>query len=497
MAQQAVDRYLTQVSENTLLKEQDSVDLRNFRQDLLKSALEYYQQFVDQRKDDSRLGRELADAYFRVGQIARVISSPQQAIESLRSAESIWERLAAKDPENDELQDRVAVCQMKIGELLQITGDPKGALNMLTRAHAILEPVARRNAQAPLFQANLADCLTTLGLVRADLEFPDEALAILQRARVIREQLVKRSPKDTSYQRSLAEVINNLGYVYYKRLDYPAAHPCVPGDAGDLPDPAQAKSVRAKAGSRSRLAARQLLQHGHDPNEARPERTVPSIIRTISALSVGAGRRAPLGDLVPGGSRARLSRDRRPPAFRPSGRESVCSCSTVARSLGAGRSAHPDGASYRSELGRSWNMLGVLHDERRDNSRAMPAFQRAVAEQERAIALSNDVNDYKVLLTIHLDNLGEQYIDLGKVDEGLGYYLKALGIREGLHLVHPGNGEYALDFIQAVETVGTIEGHAGRVGAARESFTRRANCSSSSRRPTPAMPRSPDDSGRL
>ena len=110
----------------------------------------------------SRLGRELADAYFRVGQIARAISSPQQAIESLRSAESIWERLAAKDPENDELQDRVAVCQMKIGELLQITGDPEAHSNMLTRAHAILEPVARRNAQAPLFQANLADCLTTL-----------------------------------------------------------------------------------------------------------------------------------------------------------------------------------------------------------------------------------------------------------------------------------------------------------------------------------------------
>ena len=38
MAQKAVEDYLTNVSENTLLKEQDSVDIRTLRQDLLKSA---------------------------------------------------------------------------------------------------------------------------------------------------------------------------------------------------------------------------------------------------------------------------------------------------------------------------------------------------------------------------------------------------------------------------------------------------------------------------
>ncbi len=134
--------------------------------------------------------------------------------------------------------------------------------------------------------------------------------------------------------------------------------------------------------------------------------------------------------------------------------------------------SHPDEASYHSELAQSWNILGYLHDEARDNLKALPAFHRAVAEQERAVALSNDVNEYKVFLSIQLDNLGEQYIDLGEVDEGLGYYLKALRIREALHLVHPGNREYALDFIQAGATVGAIQRHAGRVGAALESFTR-------------------------
>ena len=71
MAQDAVDDYLTNVSENTLLKEQDSLDMRNLRQELLQSALKYYQQFVNQRGHDPRLRQELANAYFRLGEITQ------------------------------------------------------------------------------------------------------------------------------------------------------------------------------------------------------------------------------------------------------------------------------------------------------------------------------------------------------------------------------------------------------------------------------------------
>ena len=46
MALKAVDDYLTSVSENTLFKLQDSVDIRRLRQELLNSALKYYKGFV-------------------------------------------------------------------------------------------------------------------------------------------------------------------------------------------------------------------------------------------------------------------------------------------------------------------------------------------------------------------------------------------------------------------------------------------------------------------
>ena len=378
-----------------------------------------------------------------------MISSPQQAIESLRSAETIWERLAAKDPENDELQDRLAVCQMKIGELLQITGDRKGALNMLTRAHAILEPLARRNAQAPLFQANLADCLTTLGLVRADLESPDEALATLQKARVIRERLVKRSPNDIAYQTSLAEVINNLGYVYYTRLDYPAALHAFQ----EMQEICQSlltqipygpKPVRVLDWLARSYYNKATIQLRLDQNE-QSLRSFEQSLEYRSALVAGHPSVISFQVDLGGGYREIASRQH----FAHRDDKALASVQQSLEVLERVVQSHPDEASYHSELAQSWNILGYLRDESRDNLKAMPAFRRAVAEQERAVSVSNDVNEYKVLLSIQLDNLGEQYIDLGEVDEGLGYYLKALRIREWLYLAHPGNRAYALDFIQA------------------------------------------------
>ena len=65
LAQTAVDEYLTSVSENTLLKEQDSVDIRGLRMELLNNALKYYERFVNERSNDPALREQLANALGR------------------------------------------------------------------------------------------------------------------------------------------------------------------------------------------------------------------------------------------------------------------------------------------------------------------------------------------------------------------------------------------------------------------------------------------------
>src|SRR5262249_13877735 len=82
----------------------------------------------------------------------------------------------------------------------------------------------------------------------------------------------------------------------------------------------------------------------------------------------------------------------------------------------------PNHAIYRSELGLSFNYLGCLHDEARRNSEAIAAFREAVAEQQLAADHAKDNDEYRFYLANHLDNLAEQYVDLGRVAEGLPIY---------------------------------------------------------------------------
>jgi serine/threonine-protein kinase len=471
MAQDAVDSYLVSVSENTLLKEQDSVDIRNLRQELLASALTYYQQFVNQRGQDPRLRDQLANAYFRLGQITREISSTQAAIESFRSAKSIWEQLAASEPRNDDRQGRIAACQLGIGKLRERIGDLPGALRSLSQARAILEPIAARRPQEAAFQADLAECLTKIGVIRASLESTDEALESLRQAKAIRQQLLERSPGDLGCQRSLAEVINDLGYVYHKTNDYPAALQAFQevqricqsllNQFQDGPKPV--KILEWLARSYYNIATIQLKGNQHEQAMRSFEQSLyyrsalvgahPSVTTFKADLAASYREIGSLQHAAHQDDKAIVS-----------AQQSIDILERLVQS-------HPDRARYHSELGRSWSMLGVLYDEQRENRKAIPAFQRAVAEQEQAGAASKDVNEYKVCQCIDLENLGEQYVDLGEIDEGLTHYQKALGIRQQLHLVRPGDRTYTLDLVQGISRIGAIQRQAGRAGAARESFT--------------------------
>ena len=88
--------------------------------------------------------------------------------------------------------------------------------------------------------------------------------------------------------------------------------------------------------------------------------------------------------------------------------------------------AQPDQAGYHSELGLSWNYLGILYDEARKNTEALAAFEQAVAEQQLAAVRASAIDSYQGYLANHLDNLGEQFVDLGRVAEGLPLYRRAL-----------------------------------------------------------------------
>ena len=134
--------------------------------------------------------------------------------------------------------------------------------------------------------------------------------------------------------------------------------------------------------------------------------------------------------------------------------------------------SQPDQPRYHSDLGRSWNILGYFHDKDRDNGLAINAFEHAVKEQSSAVTASPDVDSYKVELCSQLDNLGEQYVALGKVGDALPHYRRGIEIWRRLVAGHQGNQQYVLKLAEGLSKLGSIERHGGDSAAAVTSFAR-------------------------
>ena len=73
-ARHAVDRYYTLVSEGTL---HDVPGMEVLRKQLLEAAVQYYEQFVDQRATDPDVQAELAAAQYRLSQFYAELGNPK------------------------------------------------------------------------------------------------------------------------------------------------------------------------------------------------------------------------------------------------------------------------------------------------------------------------------------------------------------------------------------------------------------------------------------
>ena len=100
----------------------------------------------------------------------------------------------------------------------------------------------------------------------------------------------------------------------------------------------------------------------------------------------------------------------------------------------------------------------------------MAAFDAAVTEQKVAISKIKPDDNFRWVLCTYLENLGEQYVDLGRPWEGLPRYQEALKIRRELTRDHPENKAYSDTLIKALLALGSIERHLGEPAAARELF---------------------------
>ena len=267
-------------------------------------------------------------------------------------------------------------------------------------------------------------------------------------------------------------MINALGFVYFKRIDFPAAIDCfqqvqeiclsLMSEITEGPKPV--KLLNLLALSHYNVASMQVTDKHLDKAFESFEKSLEYRRALVEAHSSVSVFRENLGD-----SYREVAIQEQEAGHTEKALETLKKALDILEKL---VHTEPEQAAYHAALGRAWNALGFIYDETYDNRKAIPAFEKAVKEQENAIARSPDHNEYKAFLCMHLENLAEQYLDLGSSSDALRYCNLALETRRKLNAEHPKYREYAKALADLLSKIGTVQRHAGDSDAALKSFAK-------------------------
>jgi serine/threonine-protein kinase len=194
LALEAIRTYYTGVSEDVLLKEPQ---MKSLRDKLLKTALDFYKRLQEslQSNPDAKAQADLAEAYYRVGQLTALLGLGDDAKQAHQRALVIRERLAAAYPTNDDYQRDLAAS-------LRAAAEPRRAL-------AIRERLAAAHRDDLRYQIDLAESLTDNLNPEASFSDNKAIVAELRRNGQRLEALVAAYP-------SVPEIRGNLAVLYFR-----------------------------------------------------------------------------------------------------------------------------------------------------------------------------------------------------------------------------------------------------------------------------------------
>ncbi len=104
-ARRALD-FLTQISDDRLA---DKPELQKVRRELLEAALEYYQNFIEQRGDDPSLQKELAASYARVASLLSELGADFDSLAASEKARRMYEKLISENSDVPEFKAALAI----------------------------------------------------------------------------------------------------------------------------------------------------------------------------------------------------------------------------------------------------------------------------------------------------------------------------------------------------------------------------------------------------
>jgi tetratricopeptide (TPR) repeat protein len=409
----AVDHLYTRMAEERLLDEPNKDPLR---EELLARAPALYERIARQPSLDPAVRRQTALAWFRLGDIHRVLDQADKAEAEFQQAIERQEALCREEPNNAIYQDELAESHIWLGELLRenqqrlLDAEPhfREALDCRRRA---LELTTHDAAMRRKLSLGVARSHYNLGIVAMDTARPDQARVEYDRAVSDLSTLLLAAPDDVNCRQDLARALVNRGILNKEnerleqaRADYNAARDHLANLRRRVPNRVAYKYEyavvqqnlgnlfagmdSATEASAARQDALRLLKELTSDFADRP-RYKKKLANTLNSQGIALDA---AGD-------------------RHGAEQCWKEACNLLEPLAKDPSAPPD---YKAILGIALGNLGWLKTEEKNWSEARPLIQAALADLHEGASPQLKRKDYESALRNNTLTLAETLVQLGE-----------------------------------------------------------------------------------
>jgi tetratricopeptide (TPR) repeat protein/tRNA A-37 threonylcarbamoyl transferase component Bud32 len=400
VARTAIDDLYTKMASERLF---DEPQLDPLCQELLEKAQTLYEELAHEDSDDPDVRRDIALAWFRLGEIHGLREQRGPAEHAYDEAIARQEELCRADPAQPRYRQDLAASHNWLGELFRTSGRPPDQAERQYRtALELQQALVQEFPEEPTYRVELARSHYNLGIVEQDTNRLREAQADYDRAVEFLTELHKQNPKDVNGRQDLARALINRGKLH-RSLGRPSDAEHDYDQAIDLLGQLRAE-LPARAAYKFEMAiAREnrgnVFWEQHRLAEAQREHQ--EALRLVQGLVVDYSKRPrykkKLANALKNlGSTLASAHDY----------TGARQCWDQARSLlEALVQEDPETADYHGLLGMTLGLLGWLRTEQKDLPAARRVLEQGITELQAALKSNPQHPDYR-------KEIREQYRDL-------------------------------------------------------------------------------------
>jgi tetratricopeptide (TPR) repeat protein len=407
VAREAIEGLYTKMATERLF---DEPQLDPLCQELLERARELYEGLAAEQSDDPDVRREVAQAWFHLGEIHRMGDDHDQAERAYREAIARQEELSRDYPDRPRYRQDLANSNSWLGELLRESGH---LLEKAERHHRVAlklqQGLVTQDANEPAYQVGLARSHYNLGIIERESARPSQARHDYDQAVARLTQLQTDRPGDANYRQDLARALINRGILHRQDgrpqeagRDYDRAIQLLEGLRQELPARAAFKFEMAIARQdRGNLIWSQGRQADARREHAEALRLLSELVADYATRTHYQKKKANvlknLGTVL---------------AYSGMPREAEVRW-TEARAIFEGLAGKfPEGADYQGLLGMTLGNLGWLRTEEAKWREALPLIQASIERLQVALQPNPLHPDYREELRTQYQNLGWTLLQL-------------------------------------------------------------------------------------